>query len=194
MEQATPALYRSHLQALLPTGAAWPRDPDAVLTQALTAMADTLARAHNRALDLIEEADPRTTLELLEDWERVCGLPDPCSGQPDTIAGRRAQIVARLTATGGQSIAYFVALAAALGFDISIAERRARTHGRRPHGAAYGDTDMQFVWEVHLPPETVRPRRYGQGYFGEPYASWGAQALICLLERLKPAHTIIWYA
>jgi uncharacterized protein YmfQ (DUF2313 family) len=52
---------------------------------------------------------------------------------------------------------------------------------------------MQFIWEVHLPPETVVRRRHGQGYHGETYASWGAQVLICMLERLKPAHTRIWH-
>ncbi|EPY01345.1 YmfQ family protein [Magnetospirillum fulvum] len=191
--RATPELYLSQLQALLPTGAAWPREPDTVLTNVLLAMADGLARAHNRALDLIEEADPRTTLELLTDWERVCGLPDPCSGPAATIAERRAQVVARLTATGGQSPAYYVVLAAALGFEITITERRARFHGRRTHGTPYGGREMQFIWEVHLPPETVFRRRHGRGYHGEPYASWGAQSLICMLERLKPAHTIIWY-
>lgn len=191
--RATPELYLSQLQALLPTGAAWPREPDTVLTTVLAAMADGLARAHNRALDLIEEADPRTTLELLADWERVCGLPDPCSGQAATIAERRAQVVARLTATGGQSPAYFIALAAALGFDITITERRARYYGRRRHGTPYGGEEMQRIWEVHLPPELVFRRHHGQGFHGEPFASWGAQSLICMLERLKPAHTIIWY-
>lgn len=191
--RATTEQYLTHLQALLPQGAAWPREPDAVLTAVLTAMADGLARAHNRALDLIEEADPRTTLELLADWERVCGLPDLCAGPSATIAGRRAQVIARLTATGGQSPAYYVALAKAMGFDITITERRARYHGRRTCGTPYGDQSMQYVWEVHLPPDTVVPRRYGQGFAGEPYATWGAQALMCLLDRLKPAHTIIWY-
>ena len=142
---------------------------------------------------LLDEADPRTTLELLADWERVCGLPDPCSGQAATIAERRAQVVARLTATGGQSVAYFETLALALGFVITIVERRARFHGRRHHGSAYGGPEMQFIWEVHLPPELVHRRHHGQGYHGEPYASWGADALKCLLARLKPAHTHIWY-
>jgi hypothetical protein len=42
-------------------------------------------------------------------------------------------------------------------------------------------------------PELVQHRHYGQGYHGEPYASWGAEALKCMLARLKPAHTHIWY-
>lgn len=191
--RATPELYLSQLQALLPTGAAWPREPDTVLTTVLLAMADGLSRAHNRALELIEEADPRTTLELLPDWERVCGLPDPCSGLAATVAERRAQVVARLIATGGQSPAYFVGLAAALGFDITITERRARFCGRRACGTPFGGEEMQWIWEVHLLPELVFRRHCGQGFHGEPFANWGAQSLICMLERLKPAHTVIWY-
>lgn len=192
--RATPELYTAHLQALLPTGPAWPRDPDATLTKVLQAKADGLARVHNRADDMVREAiDPRQALELLPDWERICGLPDPCSGTPDTIAQRRAQVHARLTATGGQTAAYFTGLAAALGFDITITERRARYCGRRACGTPFGDQDMQHVWEVHMPPETVFRRRCGQGFHGEPFASWGAQVLICMLERLKPAHTTIWY-
>lgn len=191
--RADAALYTRHLQALLPTGPAWPRDPEAVLSKVLAAEAEGLARIHNRLLDLIEEADPRTALELLGDWERVCGLPDPCAGQADTIAERRARVVARLTATGGQSPAYFIAVVKAMGFEISITEHRARFHGRRCHGAAYGDEDMQFVWEVKMPPETVFRRAHGQGFHGEAFASWGAEALICMLTRLKPAHTTLWF-
>lgn len=191
--RADAKLYGRHLLALAPTGPAWPRDQETVLAKLLEAFGQGLAELHNRLLDLIEEADPRTTLELLADWERVCGLPDPCSGPAPTIAQRRAQVVARLTATGGQSADYFITLARVLGFEISITERRARFHGMRRHGTAFGAAEMQFIWEVQLPPELVQRRRHGQGFHGEPFASWGAEVLRCMLGRLKPAHTRIWY-
>lgn len=185
--------YGRHLLALAPTGPLWPRDPESVFARLLEAFGQGLSEVHNRLLDLIEEADPRTTYYLLEDWERVLGLPDPCAGQADTIAERRARIVAKLTATGGQSREYFITLARILGFEITITEQRARYHGRRCHGTAYGAEVMQTIWQVNLPPELVRRRCHGQGYHGEPFASWGAQALRCMLNRLKPAHTTIWY-
>lgn len=70
--------YLAQLQALLPPGSAWPRAANATLTKLLGALAEELARLDARALALIDEADGRSTLELLSDWERVCGLPDPC--------------------------------------------------------------------------------------------------------------------
>jgi uncharacterized protein YmfQ (DUF2313 family) len=81
--------YRDQLQALLPTGAAWPRDEDAQLSLLMHGLGGELARAHNRALDLLEEADPHTAAEMLVDWERVVGLPDPCIPLPTDGDARR---------------------------------------------------------------------------------------------------------
>lgn len=192
--RATPEQYLANLQALLPQGAAWPRDPEATMTKALLAMADGLADAHNRAEDLIEEADPRTTLELLEDWERLCGLPDAGASLGETIAARRAAVVARLTATGGQSRAYFIALAAAMGFAITITEYRVRLHKWRHHGELYGGPEMQFVWLVAPVDGTFRrPRRHGQARHAEPFTLWTFTELVQLLQRLKPAHTNVLF-
>src|SRR3546814_16731414 len=97
------AAYLAQLQTLLPPGDAWPRDPDAVLTRMLDAFAAALAQVDGRAGDLITEADPRSTDELLEDWERVTGLPDPCAGDEQTAEGRRGRVVKKLPNRGGQS-------------------------------------------------------------------------------------------
>lgn len=108
--------YLAQLQALLPRGAAWPRDPNAVLTQVLEALAQEPARLHAEALALLDEADPRTTAQLLYDWERVAGLPSPCVTTEQSTAERRNALVARLTGVGGQSRQYFIDLATRLGF------------------------------------------------------------------------------
>lgn len=108
--------YRAQLQALLPPGAAWTREPGSVLSQFLLALADELARVDLRADDLIAEVDPRTTFEMLSDWERVFGLPAPCVPAGQTTTERRNALVAKVTAVGGQSRAYFLAIANALGY------------------------------------------------------------------------------
>ena len=38
---------------------------------------------------LIDESDPRSTLEMLNDWERAFGLPDSCTDAADTLAERQ---------------------------------------------------------------------------------------------------------
>lgn len=180
--------YAAALQALLPVGAAWTFEKGALLTQLIDAIAVEFARVDARGADLREEADPRTALELLADWERVTGLPDPCAGQADTIAERRARVVRVLTARGGQSPAYFVALAAALGIEIEIEEIRPFRAGMSAAGDRCAAPPWNHVWVARAPETTIRYFRAGSAA-GEPLTSWGNAILACVLQRFKPAHT-----
>lgn len=185
--------YLSQLQTLLPPGAAWSRDPEADLTGLLTALADEFARADQRTTDLRDEADPSTAVEMLPDWERITGLPDGCVGAMDTIYARQLAVVAKLAAVGGQSRAYFIGLAASMGYEITITEYSARRHGDLM-GDPYGGEDWNFVWQVNAPATTIKDRLYGRSYMGEPYRTWGYQQLECAIEALKPAHTQVLFS
>lgn len=187
--------YLAQLQALLPQGFAWPRQADAALTKLLLAWADELARVDGRAADLVEEADPRTTVELLADWERVAGLPDPCVvayGVSQTAAQRRDALVAKLTTIGGQSTAYYIALAARLGYTITITEYRTFTV-RSKVNDPINDLPWRFVFTVNAPLNTVR-RFTVRSAVNEPLAAWGNELLECVISRLKPAHTHVLFA
>jgi uncharacterized protein YmfQ (DUF2313 family) len=117
--------YAQALISLLPRGQAWPRDPGTTLVRAITGLAEYWGFVDGRAADLLErESDPRTTFELLPDWERNWGLPDPCYAEPLTIGDRQAALVQRITIEGGQSRAFFISAAAYIGYKISISEYR----------------------------------------------------------------------
>ncbi len=89
-----------------------------------------------RAADLlITESDPRSPLELLPDWERAFGLPDPCSIETPTIADRRAALINRMTIVGRQDRNFFISLAAAIGYTITI-RRVLALHVRDSRNAA----------------------------------------------------------
>ncbi len=184
--------YLQQLQALLPQGPAWSREADAVLTKLLTAFAEEFSRVDYRIDALVNEADPRTTNELLADWERVAGLPDLCTGIPETIALRRELLVARLTNVGGQSKAFYIALAAKLGYAITITEfKRFRVTSRV--NDVLNDSDWAYAWRVNAAQDTVRKFTVA-GRVNEPLASWGNTALECVITRLKPAHTHVQFA
>ena len=108
----------------LPTGPAWPRDLDSIQMLVVDGLMQTWGRVDGRFDDLLTvESDPRFTFEMLPDWERAYGLPDPCVGmQPQTIPDRRAAVVSKITTQGGQSRAFFIEAAAAIGYTISIYE------------------------------------------------------------------------
>ncbi len=188
----TAADYLAQLQALLPQGPAWPRESSANLTKLLRAMADEFVRIDGRASQLLEETDPRTTLELLADWERVAGLPDSCVTASQTTAQRRAALHARLTTLGGQSAAYFIALAESLGYTVTITEFHLHTVEDDVDYPLYA-APWQFAWQVNAPQDTI-------GVFSvadtvdDPLAWWGNESLECVIGRLKPAHTHVLFA
>jgi uncharacterized protein YmfQ (DUF2313 family) len=186
--------FRDGRVALLPPGRAWPRDLDAPIVRFLAALARGDQRLAARAAQLLVDAFPGTTLELLPEWEESLGLPDPCAGAAPTIEQRRAQVVARLISTGGQSIPYFVAVAAALGFAITITEPGPFRAGiSRAGDSDFGDA-WPNVWQVNSPLDTVTFFRAGHGAAGEPLAVWGNAVLECELKRLSPAHTLLLFA
>lgn len=184
--------YLAQLKALLPPGQAWPRDASARLTQLLSAWSDELARVDGRVAQLLEEIDPRTTGELLPDWERVAALPDTCVDEAQTTSQRRAALHAKLTTLGGQNAAYFVALASSLGYSVTISEYRPHTVKSTVNAPLY-DREWIFAFKVASPQNTVRKFNV-RSAVSDPLAAWGNSALECLINRVKPAHTHVLFA
>jgi uncharacterized protein YmfQ (DUF2313 family) len=110
---------------LLPEGQAWPKYPGTTLDLACRGLADYWGFVDSRAADLLErESDPRITVELLPDWERNWGLPDPCYTAPLTISERQRALIMRMTLYGSQSREFFISVAAMIGYTIAISEYR----------------------------------------------------------------------
>src|SRR5262245_16781055 len=109
--------YATGLANLLPEGLAWPRHVESVTMKVVTGLANIWGYVDGRAADLLErESDPRITIELLPDWERNWGLPDPCYTAPQTVGERQRALVQRMTIQGAQSRQFFIDQAAYLGY------------------------------------------------------------------------------
>lgn len=159
--------YLTGLQRLLPQGRAWSRSPDSKLTGLLRGIAKRQAALQQRQVNLLSDAFPSEPVELLPEWEASLGLPDPCAGILPTVAQRQAQVRARWAAAGGQSIDYFIGVAAALGVTITIDELSdwdcddpvdEDLNGYMPAGFAdvwecgrSGCDDYLTVWDWHQP-------------------------------------------
>lgn len=158
--------YARQLKRLLPPGRLFALLTDSWLSKALHAIATELARIDARGLDLLEESDPRTTSELLEDWERVLALPEPGEQLGATEAERQAEISWKVVARGGQSIAFYVAVAAAMGITATVTEwwTRVLRAGFRAGDLCWG-IDQAHTWQMnvsnataaglYLPPPTI---------------------------------------
>lgn len=186
-------LYGEQGAKLLPRGVLWTVSPGSVKEALLRAMGSECAHADERVLDYLRESDPRTTDELLTDWERVLGLPGPCAELEPTLIGRRYAVVAKLTSQGGQSIAYYVQVAAALGYSIEIEEFPMAEVGVTVCGDELNGILCRFVWTVHAPPGTPIFFSADESGAGDPLATVDATPLECALQSIKPAHTLLLF-
>ena len=146
--------YTQAFLALLPQGQAWPRSPQSTLVQTCDGLSQYWGFVDGRAADLLErESDPRQTLELLPDWERNWGLPDPCYTAPQTIGQRQLALVMRMTMQGAQSRAFFIEVAAMIGYSITITEYRPFVVGidRCGDNRVYGDGTDPMMDEWNKP-------------------------------------------
>ncbi len=191
----TPDDYEGQLHALMPPGPAWPWSPDAAPAQYGAGWAYSAARLDAAVMALIDEADPRTTYMLLADWERVAGLPDACElafGGEQEVGQRRAALLARLTSIGGQTAAYYIAVAAAMGYDITITEFHEHSVDDDVD-APVTSADWAFAWAVNATSTTVNDLTVDDTV-DDPLAYWGNAILECVLQRIKPAHTYVVFA
>jgi uncharacterized protein YmfQ (DUF2313 family) len=185
------ANYLQALQAHLPRGRVWPRDPDAAQTAVLSGFTPCFAALTTRANYLLVDAFPATPEELLPEWEATLGLPDPCAGEQPTIAARQAQVLARFTATGGQSPSYFIAYAEKLGFSVTITQYTPFRMGQQAMGSQLGSQDWAFTWAINAPYVSEIPFRMGQSAMGDALESWNNAVLECELNAIKAAHTVL---
>jgi uncharacterized protein YmfQ (DUF2313 family) len=190
-----PGLVLEELLALLPPGWAWPREAGSTLGGTLAAPAAVLADLERGMADLLAEADPAQAGVLLEEWEAAYGLPDPCVGEGATVQERRAALLARIRGLGGSSPAFFIALAATLGFSpVTIEEFRPFRADAGRAGQPLNNSPWMFTWRVHAPVQTILYFRAGVSAAGEPLSRASNALLECVLARLKPAHTVLQFA
>lgn len=175
---------------LLPRGLAWTRQLGSVLQGFWQACADVLAAVHARASVLSEtESFPPTSVELLPDWEAVLGLPDPCLPVPPSTAARQAAVAARLAATGGQSVPYFVQLATNLGATIELTEYAPFRCGVDNCYAAIRCAAWAYKWNVALEDDPFFQFQCGISNCFEPLWQYAKTPVQCEISRLAPAHT-----
>jgi uncharacterized protein YmfQ (DUF2313 family) len=99
-------------------------------------------------------------------------------------------VCAKFSMRGGQSINYFIGLAAAHGYAIQIETYSAfRVDINRAEDPLY-DSAWDYAWTVFSAEETYVYFRADASHANEPLVAWGNEPLECLIETYAPAHTI----
>jgi uncharacterized protein YmfQ (DUF2313 family) len=129
-----------------------------------------------QAQQLLSEFFGDTANLTMSDYERVYNLPSTGS-----LADRRTAVVTAMRSKGGLNRAYFIGLASSLGYTITIQEGVTAFVVASTHPPAtllpapLFDPSLQWVWVVTIIGVTSAPD------------------LVTLLNRLRPAWTLITY-
>lgn len=172
--------YTRQLKALLPPGRLWRLDLGSALYKVLNAVAQEFARVDGRGENLIDEWDPSTAVELLPDWERILGLDS--SG---TDAQRQAAAATQYLARGGQTPAYFISLAASLGFVATITQTGLGAYVWRLNVDLAASSSTDTVIEMHA--------YAGSAHAGDRVSSFTIPSLEAVIIKASPAHTIVLF-
>lgn len=160
----------------------------------LKSFSQEYTRIQSKINELSVEYDMRETYELIEEWEKVLGIPDECfSIDGLDIKQRRLQCIVKFAQMNIQTEDDFIQLAKTLGYKIEIL-----------HGIDYSIFPMTFpillgtakqarftmiVKFLDLnKPQNVFPMTF-------PFEFQKENPLICVFEHLKPANVriIYWY-
>lgn len=176
--------------ARLPRGFAMPK-ADGKFGLVMRAIVAPLKDAEDAAAAMLDEIDPRTAVKQLEDFERVLG-PDPAGRDRNlaTIGDRQKLAHQRWTSKGGQSVPYFIGIAAKLGVTITIDEFWPSRAGRFRAGQKLIAEGEQFSWRVNMPAVVITPFRAGRSTAGQSLAGFSVNGdLETYFHLIKPKHT-----
>lgn len=155
------------------------------LRQILTAWADEFARLDARVQDLIAESDPRNAAELLSDYERALGLPNPCQYENrSTVAQRREAVVAMFRERGGVTLERLKKIAESVGADVEIFEEDHDAHfGIAEMGVDLFATENFSSVVIREAGQIVIDARFSTTHFSERYKEFGNLILECLMPQ-----------
>jgi uncharacterized protein YmfQ (DUF2313 family) len=200
--------YSSTIKKLFPTGWAFRFYSGLNLTKIIDSLSIEPDRVEQRAYKLLDELDPNTTYEMLDNWERLLRIPDECTPPGDpTIYERRVRILQKLTTGGGQSRAFFKLIAEQLGYDADIIDvvnfRDFRVGASRvgeklsnstTPGGGVGAAGWAYTFQIKAPAELTRPFRVGQGSVGQRLVLVENQTLECVIRKFAPAHVTVIFS
>lgn len=183
--------YRDLFLLLLPRGDAWDKEPDGIWSKLGMAVAEECRRIELRQEGLVDESNPRTVFDLIDEWEKDWDLPTDCTGPLATLQERRNALEARMVGIANQSRQTYIDEASKVGYPITITEYAAgdAIPGHPEAPAA----DAAYWLQINAGATTVQDRTYSAPY-GEPYASWGNELLECTIKQISQAHEILIFS
>ncbi len=202
--------YKNLLVNLLPGGKLWKPQSQPIFNKVLESTVVELCRVDDRAAQMLIEVDPSNTVETIDQWENVLGLPDECTPEGQSVLERQVQLVQKLTNIGGLSKEFYEFIGLQLGFVITAENRvnflagRARagdllTNYFNRHfvagstaGTLLSAVGWRFWYNVEMP-VTAAVHFVAGSLAGDPIREFSNELIECTMIKLKPAHAMPFF-
>lgn len=181
--------YQSMVSHLLPYGPAWDKEEPILLSLALT-----LSKTHHRVDDLMLEIDPRTSTELIDRYEQVCGLPDSCYSELfQTLTTRRNRLDSKLNLTGAINKDFYLNLLAINGYpDATITNYNNDVFTCESSCEDYlYDEEWRFYWIINIPHNYKITEMTCEDHCDSYLREWSDKQIECIIDKLCPSHTYV---
>lgn len=178
--------FRDTLLALLPP-VSYARNADGHRAQAHID-ARALDEVHASGATVEGAVTPEFSGDLIGNWERVLGLEN--SRYPYSY--RVNAVIAKINASGGLSIPYFINLASGAGYEIRITEEDCFRAGTSCAGDPLNIEESRWRWMVDVADGAVTDYifRAGEGRAGDRLSEFFDPIIETMFEELKPAWTL----
>lgn len=183
--------YESQMEALLPRGPIWRRSRGSTLDAVIYSAAREFARVDARLASVLDEADPRTSTEMLTEWFTDWGVPSDCikAIANPTLEMMRQELIAKITSNQGLTADFFEGLAGVLGYDAAVTTFDTFTCASLCDARLY-DENWRTTFVLGIAFAEDGHAKYFETTWtaDQPLATWGNALLECLIKALAPAH------
>ena len=165
---------------------------DSTLRKILIGLASEWLNFRSKINEVSNEYNPKTTTQLIEEWEQFVGIPDNCIPVASTIEQRRLNVLLKLAGINAATEKQFKNVASILGYNIEVSNGvSTSTFPLTLPFLLISEALAPFTIVITLP-SSIQPNGFPLTF---PFTLTSQQPAIldCLFNKLKPANTQLFF-
>jgi len=165
---------------------------DSTLRKILIGLASEWLNFRSKINEVSNEYNPKTTTQLIDEWEQFVGIPDNCIPVASTIEQRRLNVLLKLAGINATTEKQFKNVASILGYNIEVSNGvSTSTFPLTLPFLLISEASAPFTIVITLP-SSIKPSGFPLTF---PFTLTSQQPAIldCLFNKLKPANTQLFF-
>lgn len=183
--------YEQCIEQLLPRGPIWKRRHGSILDSLVFSFARELTRVDRKIDSILNESDPRTSLDMLSEWFIDWGIPSECLAalSDPTQEEMRQELITKITSNRSLTAQYFKDIAETLGYEAEIETYSAFTVASPANKKLFGtEWNTSYAMGIRVRSNASSKLFTTQWTADQSLAIWGDRLFECIMRTLVPAH------